>query len=233
MISYETAPSRVCGAWGAKNRYRLPAQDVRVRPRVCHAPVHADTPRRGPGVQGVPNADPLAGLTDLKPLGLRTSFVDYPLAFKGGKVTAKGGSSNTTAGEGAAGIGGGAGGEITISGGTVIATGGINGAGIGGGYMGTGGSINISDGTVTANAGYGAAGIGDGCRGASGTITISGGTVNATGGDRAPGIGSGMYAGSATGIIINGVTVTGNGASGTVPDRGNGISEASAANRAR
>ena len=132
------------------------------------------------------------------------------VTIHGGKVTAKGGTTDNFAQneDGGAGIGGGyrgAGGTVTIHGGTVKATGGGTGtrcaSGIGGGAGKTGGTVILNGGNVTA---YGeASGIGGGyARAASGTVTINGGTVTASG-----------YGGG-----ISGATVTVN--SGTVDVRG-------------
>ena len=132
------------------------------------------------------------------------------VTIHGGKVTAKGGTTDTFARDedGGAGIGGGylgAGGTVTIHGGTVKAIGGGTGthcaSGIGGGVRKTGGTVIVNGGNVTA---YGeASGIGGGyARTTDGTVTINGGTVTANG-----------YRGG-----ISGATVTVN--SGTVDVRG-------------
>ena len=136
-----------------------------------------------------------------------------------GTITINGGTINAIAGEGGAGIGGGAGqdygrngGIITINGGTVKATGNEKGAGIGGGNGdhegGNGGTITINDGTIEATGGRLAAGIGAGhgfFGGNCGTVTINGGTVNAKGISGA-GIGGGDSQ-SGVFVTINGGTV--------------------------
>ena len=137
-----------------------------------------------------------------------------------GTITINGGTINAIAGEGGAGIGGGAGqdygrngGTITINGGTVKATGNEKGAGIGGGngdhQGGNGGTITINGGTIEATGGRLAAGIGAGhgfFGGNCGTVTINGGTVNASGGDGGAGIGGGDSE-SGVFVTINGGTV--------------------------
>ena len=125
-----------------------------------------------------------------------------------------------TAGNNAAGIGGGDGidgGTVTVYGGTVNATGGYNGAGIGGGWGVTGGTVTVWGGIVTANGDGYSAGIGGGIYGDGGTVTVWGGTVNATGGisgGAGIGGGSGTVTGSTGRIGGDGGTVTVNG--GTV-----------------
>ena len=108
-----------------------------------------------------------------------------PLTFNGGTIIA-------TAGNNAAGIGGGDhsdSGDITINGGTITATGGVQAAGIGGGHYASV-NITIKGGTVTANGGDFAAGIGGGNYGR-GVVEITGGTVVSNGGWHGCGIGSG------------------------------------------
>lgn len=127
---------------------------------------------------------------------------------------------NTTAGLGAAGIGGGynenAFGDITINGGSVEAHGAGGGAGIGGGYMiGSGtqtGNVTITGGFVQAFGGsvIGSSGAGIGAgenADYDGTITISGGVVRAMGGnENKSSIGGG---GSLLGSTDNGTFTTG------------------------
>ena len=146
----------------------------------------------------------------------------------GGTITINGGTINAIAGEGGAGIGGGAGkdygrngGIITINGGTVKATGNEKGAGIGGGNGdhegGNGGTITINGGTIEATGGRLAAGIGAGhgfFGGNCGTVTINGGTVNASGGDGGAGIGGGITEGECGTVTINGGTVNAKGIGG-------------------
>ena len=129
-------------------------------------------------------------------------------------------AGNTTAGLGAAGIGGGynesAFGNITINSGSVEAHGRAGGAGIGGGYKtGSGtqtGDVTITGGFVQAYGGSvigsSGAGIGAGENADSdGTITISGGMVRAMGGnENKSSIGGG---GSLLGSTDNGTFTTG------------------------
>ena len=145
------------------------------------------------------------------------------ITIHGGTVMAQGGGwfdEEEEAGEGGAGIGGGAngtdgnitGGNITIHGGTVMAQGGPFGSGIGGGLMGSGGNITINGGNITAVSGFYASSIGGGAGKDGGTITINGGTVtaNSTDGYGDAGIGGG-FTGSGGNITINGGTVTAQG----------------------
>lgn len=129
-------------------------------------------------------------------------------------------AGNTTAGLGAAGIGGGynesAFGNITINGGSVEAHGRAGGAGIGGGYKtGSGtqtGDVTITGGFVQAYGGsvIGSSGAGIGAgenADYDGTITISGGVVRAMGGnENKSSIGGG---GSLLGSTDNGTFTTG------------------------
>ncbi|WP_291290529.1 hypothetical protein [Enorma sp.] len=129
-------------------------------------------------------------------------------------------AGNTTAGLGAAGIGGGynedAFGDITINGGSVEAHGRAGGAGIGGGYKtGSGtqtGDVTITGGFVQAYGGsvIGSSGAGIGAgenANYDGTITISGGVVRAMGGnENKSSIGGG---GSLLGSTDNGTFTTG------------------------
>lgn len=147
------------------------------------------------------------------------------LIVNGGKVTAKGGSSEKKGGSGilvtsgkviindgevdATGGPGGAGitsqidGAIRVSGGTISAQGGKGGAGIGGAEGYVGGTVTIDGGTVNAQGGEGGAGIGGGSLCSGGDITIQDGTVTATGGSTAAGIGGG-YMGDSGNIDITG-----------------------------
>ncbi|WP_308622279.1 YDG domain-containing protein [uncultured Enorma sp.] len=129
-------------------------------------------------------------------------------------------AGNTTAGLGAAGIGGGynesAFGNITINSGSVEAHGRAGGAGIGGGYkIGSGtqtGDVTITGGFVQAYGGsvIGSSGAGIGAgenADYDGTITISGGVVRAMGGnENKSSIGGG---GSLLGSTDNGTFTTG------------------------
>ena len=129
-------------------------------------------------------------------------------------------AGNTTAGFGAAGIGGGynesAFGDITINSGSVEAHGRAGGAGIGGGYkLGSGtqtGDVTITGGFVQAYGGsvIGSSGAGIGAgenADYDGTITISGGVVRAMGGnENKSSIGGG---GSLLGSTDNGTFTTG------------------------
>lgn len=129
-------------------------------------------------------------------------------------------AGNTTAGLGAAGIGGGYNddvfGDITINGGSVEAHGRAGGAGIGGGYKtGRGtqtGNVTITGGFVQAYGGsvIGSSGAGIGAgenANYDGTITISGGVVRAMGGnENKSSIGGG---GSLLGSTDNGTFTTG------------------------
>ncbi len=129
-------------------------------------------------------------------------------------------AGNTTAGFGAAGIGGGynesAFGNITINSGSVEAHGRAGGAGIGGGYkLGSGtqtGDVTITGGFVQAYGGsvIGSSGAGIGAgenADYEGTITISGGVVRAMGGnENKSSIGGG---GSLLGSTDNGTFTTG------------------------
>ncbi|TPF95982.1 Ig-like domain repeat protein [Bifidobacterium sp. UTBIF-78] len=160
-----------------------------------------------PDNQGALNA---TGSNQESGIGGRNGKGAGAVTIHGGKVTAKGGTTDNYAQneDGGAGIGGGyrgAGGTVTIHGGTVKAIGGGTGthcaSGIGGGVGKTGGTVIVNGGNVTA---YGeASGIGGGyARTTNGTVTINGGTVTANG-----------YEGG-----ISGATVTVN--SGTVDVRG-------------
>lgn len=160
-----------------------------------------------PDDQGALNA---TGSNQESGIGGRNGKGAGAVTIHGGKVTAKGGTTDNFAQneDGGAGIGGGyrgAGGTVTIHGGTVKATGGGTGthcaSGIGGGAGKTGGTVIVNGGNVIA---YGeASGIGGGyTRTTNGTVTINGGTVTANG-----------YEGG-----ISGATVTVN--SGTVDVRG-------------
>ena len=120
-----------------------------------------------------------------------------------------------TAGEGAAGIGGGPNtnaGTIVISGGTITTTGGTFAAGIGGGKSGNGGIVSVSGGDVTAIGGLsGGAGIGGGTNGDGAKVSITGGSVMAFGSKESVTVQAGTGFGAGVGGSSDGTLEIGEG----------------------